>query len=156
MNRSTPGLPVHHQLPSRLVHWIFVFLGRLSGIFLLLVVLGRHSEGRRATATTAASLRCWTKKAQHYYFRISHHQWQLFAVSVCIFSCHIHGDPCIGPNICTASSSYAPVLLIYLYSVEHWALRVMNFLCSKHYKCTLNIDKLLPIKQNPIGSPSLS
>ena len=29
------------------------------------------------------------------------------------YSCHIHADPCIGPNILTASSSYAPVLLIY-------------------------------------------
>ena len=54
------------------------------------------------------------KFIQHYYFRISHHQCQLFVVSVCIFTCHIHGDPCIGPNILTASSSYAPVLLIYI------------------------------------------
>ena len=54
------------------------------------------------------------KFIQHYYFRISHHQWQLFVVSVCIFNCQIHGDPCIGPNILTASSSYAPVLLIYI------------------------------------------
>ena len=56
------------------------------------------------------------KFIQHYYFRISHHQRQLFVVSVCIFTSHIHGDPCIGPNILTASSSYAPVSLIYIRS----------------------------------------
>ena len=48
----------------RFVHWIFVFLGPLSGIFLLVVILGRHSEAWRAAATTAASLRCRTKRLQ--------------------------------------------------------------------------------------------
>ena len=57
-------LPLDHflffGLAPRFVQWDFVSLDHLSDIFLLLV-LGLHSEGQSAAATSAALPRCETK-----------------------------------------------------------------------------------------------
>ena len=84
--------PLLLGLATRFIYWVFILFDRLSGIFLLLVIFGRHGEAQRVLWTTAASIR----SSSCFYKHNTTDRIKYFFFSNMSLQCkNLHGTLCI-------------------------------------------------------------